>query len=76
MHTLGIIVRLTYGVLLVVHGGWTVWEDATQCSDSCGGGLKQQVRSCTNPVPQCGGDECDGEQKRNVSCNTQCCPGM
>jgi len=53
-----------------------VWEDATQCSDSCGGGLKQQVRSCTNPLPQCGGDECDGEQYRNVPCNTQCCPGV
>ena len=59
----------------LVDGGWTVWHNSTQCSHSCGGGNRQQRRSCTNPVPWCGGVECAGTNNRTVSCNEQCCPG-
>ena len=52
-----------------------MWQDNTQCSRSCGGGNKQQNRSCTNPVPQCGGVSCLGNKHRTVPCNEQHCPG-
>jgi len=53
-----------------------VWQDSTQCSRSCGGGTKQQSRSCTNPVPYCGGVNCLGKKHRTVTCNEKHCPGM
>jgi len=52
-----------------------MWQDSTTCSRSCGGGSKQQSRSCTNPVPSCGGVDCVGTTYRAVPCNEQCCKG-
>jgi len=53
-----------------------MWQDSTQCSRSCGGGYKQQNRSCTNPVPTCEGLNCVGYRNRTVPCNEQDCPGI
>ena len=64
--------------ICLVNGGWSGWEDAAdaKCSHSCGTGFKTQVRSCTKPVPQCGGEACKGAENRTVACNEQCCPGQ
>jgi len=62
--------------IYLVDGGWTLWKNSTECSQSCGGGKIQLNRSCTNPLPQCGGAECMGINNKTVSCNEQCCPGM
>ncbi|XP_055954275.1 hemicentin-1 isoform X3 [Patella vulgata] len=63
-----------------VNGGWTdftEWEEINECDSLCGGGIKeeQRDRTCTNPTPAYGGDDCDGElsQVRNVTCNTELC---
>ncbi|KAK6195015.1 hypothetical protein SNE40_000536 [Patella caerulea] len=63
-----------------VNGGWTdftEWEEINECDSLCGGGIKeeQRDRTCTNPAPAYGGDDCDGEssQVRNVTCNTELC---
>ena len=73
-------VQYTYMYILntLVNGGWSGWEDATdaECSRSCGTGFKKQVRSCTNPLPQCGGEPCEGSDNRTIACNEQCCPGL
>ena len=58
-----------------VDGGWCTWEDAGECSVSCGGGLQRQTRSCTCPEPYCYGAPCDGKDERYVPCNEDCCPG-
>ncbi|MBI2141652.1 thrombospondin type-1 domain-containing protein [Candidatus Woesearchaeota archaeon] len=47
-----------------VNGGWSGWS---ACSSTCGG---TQTRTCTNPSPACGGDDCSGSSSQ--SCNTGC----
>jgi len=61
--------------LTKIHGGWSEWSQFTECYPPCEGGLRYRQRSCTNPPPQNGGDECPGDTrglweicKRNVSC--------
>ena len=60
----------------LVHGGWSDWYNITNCSTTCGEGVITQQRTCTNPSPSCGGEECLGERITNASCGTTCCPGM
>lgn len=50
-----------------VHGGWSNWSE---CSLECGGGT--QARTCINPAPAYGGDECQGPAQQ--ACNTHSCP--
>jgi len=42
---------------------------------TCGGGYKHKTRTCTNPAPSYGGDDCYGSKKETVACNTQDCKG-
>lgn len=68
---------------MVVNGGWSPWSAyGTQCSKTCGGGVQELVRTCNNPEPQGGGDECtrmDGTlgeiEKKVTDCNTEECFG-
>ena len=60
--------------VFLVHGGWSDWQNVTNCSTTCGEGVITQQRTCTQPSPSCGGRECSGENTTNVSCNN-CCPG-
>ena len=57
-----------------INGGWTVWLPTTTCSESCGPGFLNESRSCTNPVPQNGGDNCVGDTEREISCEITPCP--
>ncbi|KAI8502229.1 hypothetical protein Bbelb_198170 [Branchiostoma belcheri] len=64
----------------IVDGGWSDWVDGT-CSVSCGHGLMTQTRTCNNPEPAHGGEECtraDGTSgltdERAVYCNEGVCP--
>ncbi len=56
-----------------VNGGWSSVSWGS-CSVSCGGGIQYGTRSCTNPVPSCGGTDCVGSTSVSQSCNTQLCP--
>ena len=58
-----------------VDGGWSEWEEETECSADCGGGTVTKTRNCSNPSPSCGGRGCQGDDITNTSCNTHCCPG-
>merc|ERR1719187_1902616 len=49
-----------------VNGGWSPWG---RCSATCGGGIR--TRTCTDPAPANGGDDCRGDSRRR--CNTQDC---
>jgi len=51
-----------------VNGGWSPWG---RCSVSCGGGSR--TRTCTDPTPANGGDDCVGSSRQ--ACNTQDCGG-
>ncbi|KAM3875424.1 A disintegrin and metalloproteinase with thrombospondin motifs 8-like [Diretmus argenteus] len=59
--------------LVVVDGGWGSWGLWQQCSRTCGGGVEFSYRECTDPVPQNGGNYCEGQRVQYQSCNTQLC---
>ena len=62
------------GYVCPVDGGWTEFGDWSTCSATCGGGSQSRQRTCTNPAPQNGGLDCQGEAEEVRSCNTQSCP--
>ncbi|KAK7485590.1 hypothetical protein BaRGS_00023165, partial [Batillaria attramentaria] len=58
-----------------INGNWSVWEQWTDCSATCGGGVRTRERACNNPQPQHGGDECEGTSEEKETCNVDLCPG-
>jgi len=59
----------------MIDGGWSDWSDYGKCSYSCGGGVQYKTRTCTNPSPQNGGIDCEGESKGHWRiCNSMACP--
>ena len=49
----------------------------SECSVTCGEGIKVQIRSCSEPNPSCNGKFCEGNDLQFVSCNVSaCCPGL
>ena len=60
--------------MFLVDGGWSDWQNVTNCSTTCGEGVITQQRTCTQPSPRCGGSECSGKSIVNTSCNDKCCP--
>ncbi|XP_067654600.1 SCO-spondin-like isoform X2 [Haliotis asinina] len=69
---------LTLRSTVPVDGGFSEWGTWTsgQCSVSCGNGLTTDTRNrtCTNPVPQNGGQHCSGPtaETRTSPCNRTC----
>ncbi|KAK6176237.1 hypothetical protein SNE40_014557 [Patella caerulea] len=57
-----------------VDGEWGDWEKYGPCSRTCGGGVKDKIRHCNNPVPSNLGKYCLGKRKKYKSCNTKPCP--
>ncbi|XP_063675855.1 coadhesin-like [Bolinopsis microptera] len=57
-----------------VNGGWTDFGGWSKCSKDCGTGTQTRTRSCTNPTPEHGGKECEGDSTETQECNTQICP--
>ena len=58
-----------------VHGGWGEWR-STDCTKTCGGGVRHYYRDCDDPAPAHGGKYCSGRGYKYYNCNTQCCPGV
>ncbi|XP_067654843.1 SCO-spondin-like isoform X1 [Haliotis asinina] len=64
-----------------IHGGWTVWTQWVQpsCIRSCGRNettTASRTRTCTNPRPSLGGDQCSGSgvETEVRDCNLPVCP--
>ncbi|XP_039512123.1 SCO-spondin [Pimephales promelas] len=55
-------------------GGWSVWSSWTDCSKSCGGGVRSRRRDCDRPIRGGDGDYCEGLRTEVVTCNTDHCP--
>ena len=62
-------------LLYLVNGGLSEWSPFTSCSKSCGKGSQDRTRTCTNPSPQHGGDDCAGNLKESKQCQVKYCPG-
>eukprot|EP00058_Branchiostoma_floridae_P027786 XP_002613277.1 hypothetical protein BRAFLDRAFT_68242 [Branchiostoma floridae] len=58
------------GVSCPVDGGWSEWSPLSVCNVTCGVGTQTRDRSCTNPAPQHGGAECEGEAVAKKECDT------
>lgn len=56
-----------------VPGGWADWSPWTPCSAKCAGGTRVRERSCTNPKPEHGGAQCEGEPEDAEACNIEPC---
>ena len=59
----------------LVHGGWSSWSAWGGCPVTCGGGLEQRDRTCTNPRPALFGDHCFGRNHEDRICARQSCTG-
>lgn len=57
-----------------VDGGWSAWEPLTNCSVSCGTGIRRAVRYCTAPAPSLGGADCVGKSNMTQLCSKGECP--
>ena len=40
---------------------------------ACGGGTQTQTRTCSDPAPANGGQECEGEDVKTRECKTSSC---
>ena len=58
-----------------VHGAWSNWHRPSQCSVSCGGGVRTRIRYCDHPAPANGGSYCPGSAYLQEPCNPTPCPG-
>ena len=60
----------------VVNGGYSDWKPYGVCSKTCGGGVQTRSRTCTNPPPSNGGEDCSGlgPDSTTRECNNQECP--
>lgn len=50
-------------MLHLVHGGYEEWSLWTECTTFCGNGTQTRKRTCTAPIPRCGGDPCSAKEK-------------
>lgn len=57
-----------------VDGGWTEWTEFSDCSTTCDNGTQTRTRTCTNPVPQYNGSDCDGHHQESIPCFLRHCP--
>ena len=51
---------------------WGQWEDWGECTVTCGGGTKTRQRP-TAQIATNGGDECEGRNFEDTSCNRDAC---
>ncbi|KAI2661698.1 Properdin [Labeo rohita] len=57
-----------------VQGGWSEWGNWQPCSVTCANGIKKRRRTCSEPIPQCGGS-CRGAEEETAPCFTETiCP--
>ncbi|XP_045114933.1 A disintegrin and metalloproteinase with thrombospondin motifs 9-like [Portunus trituberculatus] len=57
-----------------IHGHWGSWLPWSDCSRTCGVGVRSSTRRCDSPAPKYGGNYCTGERVKYESCIGQPCP--
>ena len=51
-------------------GGWSDYEEEKECSEKC---FRKSERTCTNPEPKYGGEECTGDSVKYEQCHDGQC---
>ena len=59
-----------------MHGGWSSWGKFTACDKPCNGGYKYRKRKCNYPVPDFGGNYCQGSFQEKQKCPITKCRCM
>ena len=59
----------------IVDGGISQWSSYSDCSTTCGDGIQERLRSCTQPEPQNGGKQCSESKVEQRKCNVKQCAG-
>jgi hypothetical protein len=59
-----------------VDGEWADWTQWSVCSVTCEAGKKVRSRTCSNPSPAHGGQDCIGNKTEVKGCQKQLCPGI
>ena len=54
-------------------GRWSSWTEWTICSKTCGRGVQNRSRSCSEPAPSHGGLQCDDQRNQVRSCSPDAC---
>ena len=62
--------------LFLVDGGWSGWSGFGTCSETCGDGTKERIRSCTNPAQAFEGADCIGDPTDTENCKIKECRGQ
>ncbi|XP_072036271.1 coadhesin-like [Amphiura filiformis] len=50
---------------------WNEWSNWGSCSETCGLGQRQRVRTCEDPIER--DDRCYGDSVETEACNDRCC---
>ncbi|XP_052778494.1 uncharacterized protein LOC128215934 [Mya arenaria] len=59
-----------------INGIWSDWAAWGACDVTCGNGTMTRSRSCDNPQPEFGGEDCVGNATDVTECPDTCCPGF
>ena len=59
----------------IVNGEWSQWFPWQPCSVTCGTGNRSRVRTCTEPAPKWGGQNCIGINMSINACSERKCAG-
>eukprot|EP00058_Branchiostoma_floridae_P020606 XP_002606096.1 hypothetical protein BRAFLDRAFT_88006 [Branchiostoma floridae] len=56
-----------------VNGNWAAWSSWSDCTATCGDGVRTRDRTCTDPAPYGDGTECDGQGTEVEHCSIPPC---
>jgi len=68
--------KLQAFVFAFTDGFWSEWSEWDTCTQTCGGGTQTHTRTCTNPTPQFGGNDCGEDDTGTQNCNEDACPSI
>ena len=57
-----------------IDGNWGAWSSWSECSATCGGGIRTKTRECNDPPSAFNGDDCQGLSIEESECKAQKCP--
>ncbi len=69
----GVIVSRKLYSFHLTDGQWSDWTTWSDCSETCGGGIRMKTRQCTNPPPSGTGQPCQGSTSEVEKCSTSSC---